>query len=458
MDFSLSPIGIKKLLLYKCGKYKEGKNIMIEDMKVINEILKDVPLPKMVKVQQLFADDRIKNVSEETRKVLEKNQKIISCIKPGMSIAITCGSRGIANLPFILKEVVQFIKDNGGKPFIVPAMGSHGGATAEGQKELVEKKGVTEEYCECPIVSSMDVVEIGKTNKGESVFIDKHAALADGIIVVGRIKSHTDFSGKYESGLLKMMAVGLGNQKGAASVHNKGPDFMAEQVEEMGKTILKNAHILFGIGLVENAYEKTKIIRALSKEEILNEEPKLLKIAYKSMARILFDKIDLLIVDEIGKEISGIGADSNITGRFATNCIKEGILKTSKLILLDLTEKTEGSAVGVGLGDIITKKLFNKIDFEKTYTNSITTTVLNGSNIPMVMENDMQAIKLGIYSSNCEDMNKVKIVRIKNTMELSEMFISEALLMEINQNTSIKVIENPKEMLFDNNCNLLSNI
>ena len=428
---------------------------MIEDMKIINEILNDVSLPKMVKVQQIFEKDGIKSVSTEIRKVLGENEKIKSCINSDMSIAITCGSRGIANLPLILKEIVEFVKSNGGKPFIVPAMGSHGGATAEGQIKLIEKKGITEESCCCPIFSSMDIIEIGKTDKGESVFIDKYAALADGIIVVGRIKPHTDFSGKFESGLLKMMAVGLGNQKGAASVHNKGPDFMGEQVEEMGKAILKNAHILFGIALIENAYEETKIIKALSKEEILIEEPNLLKIAYKSMAHILFNNIDLLIVDEIGKEISGIGADSNVTGRFATSCIKEGILKTSKLIFLDLTKKTEGSAVGVGLGDIITKRLFNKIDFVKTYTNSITTTILNGSKIPIVMENDMQAIKLGIYASNCENMNKVKIVRVKNTMELTEMFISEALLAEINQNSNIKAIGKPKEMLFDDNGNLL---
>jgi len=421
---------------------------VLYDTKVIDGILKDITIPKMIPVRQIFERDKIDNVSLAVKCVLNQ-EKIKSTINPEMRIAITCGSRGITNLSLILREICNFVKERGGQPFIVPAMGSHGGATAEGQRKILEDKGVTEKYCGCPIFSSMETIEIGRTPEGEPVFLDKFAASSNGIILVGRIKPHTDFQARYESGLMKMMAVGLGKQKGAESVHKKGPDYVGSQVALLGSYVLEKSPILFGIGLVENAYDETKIIKALAKDEIKEEEPQLLKQAYRSMARILFKNMDLLIVDEIGKEISGTGADPNVTGRFATNCKKEGVSEASKLIFLDLTKATDGNAVGVGLCDITTLRLYNKIDFVKTYANSITSTILSASKIPVITENDRQAVRLGIYSSNCTDMSGIKIVRIKNTMELSEIFISEALLSEAQQNPQIEILEAAQDMRFD---------
>lgn len=424
------------------------------DMKYIDDILEDVPIPKMLRVKQVFDQERIKDIPKGVRDTLNV-KKIKETIKPGMRIAVTCGSRGIANLPLITREVIAFIKELGANPFIIPAMGSHGGATHEGQRSLIEKKGITEEYCGCPILSSMKVKEIGKIANGDPVFIDHYASESDGIIVVGRIKPHTDFKAKYESGLLKMMAVGLGKHKGAENVHKYGPEFVAERVEQIGIKILECAPILFGVGIVENAYDETMILQAFSKNEILEGEPKLLQRSYGSMAHILFHSADLLIVDEIGKEISGIGADSNITGRFCTNCIKEEVFKASKLVFLDLSKATDGCAVGVGLSDIITERLFQKIDFSKTYVNSITTTVLSPSKIPIIMRNDILAIKLGIYTSNCENIKKIKVIRIKNTLDLSEIYISEELIPEARKNINIEMFKGElRPMIFDNQGNL----
>jgi hypothetical protein len=421
---------------------------MFYDTQVIDNILRDVPIPKMIKVKQIFERYGIKDISLAIKDALNK-KKVSSVIKPGMKICIACGSRGIANLPLIVKEIADFVKKRGGYPFIIPAMGSHGGATAEGQKKVLMQLGVTEDSCGCPIISSMDTVEIAKTASGEPIFVDKHAASPNGIIVVGRIKPHTDFQAKYESGLMKMLAVGLGKHKGAEIVHKKGAENVGAMVEQLGTYVLKHLPVLFGVALVENAYDETKVISILTKDEIKVHEPELLKLAYASMARLLIKDIDLLIVDEIGKEISGTGADPNVTGSFASDIKKEGVSRPSKIIFLDLTDATDGSAVGIGLADITTMRLFNKIDFAKTYANSITTTLLNGSKIPIVMQNDIQAIKLGIYSSNCDDFSRARIVRIKNTLQLSEIFVSESLYSEVQENPQLEILQGAKAMSFD---------
>lgn len=426
---------------------------MIYDTKVINSILKDTYIPKFIKVRQSFKEDKIENISFAIQQALSQ-KKITNTIKPGMKIAIACGSRGITNICLIIKKLADFIKEMGGEPFIVPAMGSHGGATADGQKKILEDMGITEDYCKCPILSSMETMEIGKTSEGEQVFIDKHAASADGIVIVGRIKPHTDFRAHYESGLMKMMAVGLGKQKGAENVHKNGPKYVGQRVELYGTCILQYAPIIFGVGLIENAYDETKTLVTLLSDEIKSSEPKLLKEAYESMAQILFHDIDILIVDEIGKEISGTGADPNITGSFATDCIKKGITRPPTIIFLDLTKATKGSAVGIGLCDITTKKLFDKIDFSKTYVNSITCNILKGSVIPIVMENDYRALQLGVYLNNYNDLCDLKIVRIKNTLNIQEVYISEALLSEALQNPQIEILEDVCKMKFDDNGNL----
>ena len=425
------------------------------DTTVVDRILENVPLPKMVRVRQKFDSSHIENISVAVRTELMRSN-ISDRVKPGMKIAVSCGSRGVANINLILKEIVAVLNELGAEPFIFPAMGSHGGATAVGQKKILYSYGVTEAFCGCPILSSMEVKQIATTPTGEPVYIDKNAAEADGIIPVNRIKPHTDFQYTYESGLMKILTIGMGKQKGAEICHSWGPDHLAARIEMIANLIMENANILFGVGTVENAYDQTCILRALTPEEIKSEEPKILLQAYNRMAQIYFKNIDVLVVDEIGKEISGSGADPNITGHFATNCVKPGMVNASKRVYLDLTEETDGNAVGIGMCDITTLRAVEKVDFGKTFPNSITSTILSAAMIPLFLKNQREAIKCGIYSCNCRDQSQVKLVRIKNTMNLGEIEISEALLDEALRKPAGEILSEPEFMRFDASGNLFS--
>ncbi len=279
-------------------------------MKTVTDLIKHTPIPKMVRVRQNF--DRTCIPDEQIPAVLlGELQKLAADIRPGMKIAITCGSRGIHCYALMAKTIVDFVKGRGAEPFIVAAMGSHGGATAEGQRQILEDYGITEEQVGCPVKCDMDTVEIGRSPvRGNSVRIDKNAAQADGILLFNRIKPHTSFRGKYESGLMKMMAIGLGKQHGAGDIHGQSPAIMHELVEEYGLTILKNCKVLGGIAVIENAYDDTWKIAGLMPEEIITQEPKLKEESYGTIARLPFEKCDVLVVDQIGKNISGDGGSS----------------------------------------------------------------------------------------------------------------------------------------------------
>lgn len=288
-------------------------------MGVVSELLADIPLPRMRKVRQKF-DAACIEVQDIPRRIEEEfsRSEISETIRPGMEIAITAGSRGIANIPLILSAIVEEVKKRGALPFLVPAMGSHGGATAEGQAEVLREYGITEDTVGCEIRSSMETVVVGKTSDGRPVYVDRNAAGADGIIVCGRIKPHTGYRGKYESGIMKMMAIGLGKQKGAEEIHADGFGEMYRNIPLYGEVILRNAPVLFGLAILENAYDQTRELAALTPEEILQKEPELLERAKSYMPCILFPDCDVLVVDRIGKNISGDGMDPNITGRFPT--------------------------------------------------------------------------------------------------------------------------------------------
>ena len=280
-------------------------------METITNLIKDTPIPKMVKVRQNFDKTCIpeSDIPGIITRELDRPE-IGGKIQPGQKIAITCGSRGINHNAVMARAIVDFVKSKGAEPYIVAAMGSHGGATAEGQLQILKDYGVTEEAMGCPVKSSMETVQIGISGmRHQPVFMDKNASEADGIILFNRIKPHTSFRGPYESGLMKMMAIGLGKQKGAESIHHQSPAIMHELVEEYGRTILENAPVLGGIAIIENAYDDTYLIKGLSPEEIISEEPKLKEISYKTIAHLLFDKCDVLVVDKIGKNISGDGME-----------------------------------------------------------------------------------------------------------------------------------------------------
>ena len=421
-------------------------------MNIIKELLKDVPLPKMVKIRQTFNADEILDVSAALSAALVESGQLAQ-IRPGMNIAIAAGSRGVAQIATLVRTTVAEVKKLGANPFVVPAMGSHGGATGAGQAEVLAHLGITEEYVGCPIVSSMEVVEISRLPNGMPVYIDKNAYQADGIIVINRIKPHTAFRGPNESGLVKMITIGLGKQKGAESCHAYGFKYMHDLIPAMAKEMLQLAPILFGIATVENAYDHVAKVVVAGAAELIETDRRLLIEAKTAMPRIEFSPIDVLVIDEIGKDVSGDGMDPNITGRYPTP-YPTGGPEVSKMVVLDLTEKTGGNANGVGTADFTTKRLVNKTDFQALYANGITSTVVRPNAIPMTLDCDLDAIRAAVKTSNALDLSKIRLVRIKNTLQLGEIMISEAMLPDALSLANVSVCSEPFEMQFDDLGNL----
>ncbi len=427
---------------------------MVRERPVVAELVKDTCVPKMFRVKQVFPRPKIEK--EEIPGLIENllsQEKFASRVKPGMRIAITAGSRGVANVALTTRCIADFVKSRGALPFVVPAMGSHGGATAEGQKALLAGYGVTEEYVGCPVLSSMEVKKIGVNEEGGDVYIDKNAAEADGIILGCRIKPHTAFRGPYESGMMKMMAIGLGKQYGAEVCHEAGFKNMAKNVPLFGKCIIQNAPILFAVPTIENAFDETCRILAVAAEDIEEQEPGLLKEAFSYMPRILVDSCDVLIVDQIGKNFSGDGMDPNITGTFCTPYASGGI-DSQRVAVLDLSPETHGNGLGIGLASATTKRVYDQLDLAAMYPNAITCTVLTGVRIPLVMESDKETIQVCIKSCNEIDKKNPRVVRIPNSLHLEHIMLSEAYLDEIRGNPNLMIESEPEYLPFDENGNL----
>jgi len=417
-------------------------------MDVIRSLLCDIPLPKMVRAYQEFDTEQIEDVEKEVRERLSRPE-IADKITAGKSIAITCGSRRISNYALVIRTISRFCKERGAEPFIFPAMGSHAGSIAQGQKEICESYGVTEEYCECPIKSSMEVVSVGTADCGMEAYIDTYAAAADGIIVVNRIKAHPGFSGKYESGLTKMIVIGMGKQKGADTCHQRGYGEFPEMLYSIAKKITENASVICGVGLIENAYDQTKKIVALTPDEIFEQEPKLLLEAKKSMPRLLPEHCDVLIVDRMGKDISGSGMDSNIIGRAGNPFKKADSFKAGRVVTLNLTPESHGSLGGIGKADIINKRIFDDGDLDLTYPNSITHTYVQADAIPMMLKTDKLVVQCAVKTCACPDINRPEILRIQDTLHLKKMLVSEALAERIKDMPGITILGEAQEMDFD---------
>jgi antitoxin (DNA-binding transcriptional repressor) of toxin-antitoxin stability system len=414
-------------------------------MEIITQLLQEINLPKMVKIEQHFAAPELDDIAGEVHTAINKAE-VLSRVTPGDRVAIAVGSRGVADIPIITRETVNAIKSAGGDPFIVPAMGSHGGATAEGQMNVLSQLGITEETVGAPIRSSMEVVKLAELPNGLPVYIDKFAYEADKIVVINRVKPHTAFRGPVESGLMKMITIGLGKQKGAEAAHAFSFKYMAEHIVEMSKITLKKAPIIFGLASLENAYDRPAKIVAVPAEKIAEVEPELLNEAKSYMPKIYFDSIDVLIVDEIGKDISGDGMDPNITGRFATPYATGGP-DVTRIVVLGLTEKTHGNANGIGMADMTTKSVMNEIAWEKGYANALTSTVTSVVKLPMVLETPELAVKAAIKTCNAFDLKTAKIVRIKNTLELKEIWISESLVEQVKEREEIDILSDLEEMI-----------
>ena len=421
-------------------------------MSQINEILDNIKLPQIMKVSQTFDNTKLDDVEGDlNQKLIDKNIK--DKIKQGMKIAITGGSRGISSYKELMKTIVSFVKKCGATPFIVPSMGSHGGGTSEGQENLLKKLGITKESVGCEIISSMDVVEVGRTSKDLPVYIDKNAANADGIILLNRVKLHTSFRGKYESGLIKMMAIGLAKRKGADMTHFLRYENMAENLVEVGKIALNNLNIICGVASIENGYNEVADLFVLHKDEILQEEPKILEKSKRLMPRIYLDDIDVLIVNEIGKNISGTGVDTNIVGRFHTNAASGGP-NTVKLGFLDISEKSGGNGNGMGLADFVSKKFFRKIDFESTYINAITSTEPNSVKLPLVLDNDKYVFQGCVKLCGVKNIQDIKLVIINNTKELDEIYMSKSAFENTVDKSKVKKESELFDIPFDDEGNL----
>lgn len=421
-------------------------------MSILRQVLEDIPIPQMVRIRQKFDGTKIDNLAEVLEQELQK-PGAVDRIKPGQQVAVAVGSRGVANIALFTKVTIDAIKRAGGEPFIVPCMGSHGGATAEGQKEVLHHLGVTEEAMGAPIRSSMEVVKIDELPNGLPVYVDKIASTADAIVVINRVKPHTAFRGRIESGIMKMISIGLGKQKGAEACHQLGFKYMAENVPAMANIMIRKLPIVFGVALVENAYDQTCRIEVLPADQIEAREMELLEEAKARLPKILFDQIDVLVIDYIGKNISGDGMDPNVTGRYPTPYAHGGP-DVSKMIVLDLTPETKGNANGVGTADFTTQRLVDKMDRAATFVNGLTSTVCAPTKISTTLDNDLYAIKAGVKTCNILDYTKCKLVRIQDTLHLGEIEISVNLLEEARNHPDIEILTEPYDLQFDSEGNL----
>ena len=402
-----------------------------------------MPLPNVVRVQQDFDKTRLEDASEAVvaglrRLNLEKK------IMPGARIAITAGSRGIQNLVTMTRAVVDTVKAMGGQPFIVPAMGSHGGATDEGQKNLLADLGISEATMGCPILSSVAPEEIGHTPAGVPVYLDKNALHADGIIAINRVKLHTIFRGEVESGLCKILAVGLGKHKGAQQIHRIG---VAPILVETARVILAKAPVLAGVAVLENSRDETMEIHVVPPEQFEATDAALLKRSWQVFPRVPFDPLDVLIVDEMGKNISGTGMDTNVIGIGGRvgGKMTMGTPAVSAVAVLGLTPETHGNANGIGLADLTTRRLVDSIDYKSTYTNVITTRLWAGGRLPLIMDTDREAIEVAVGDA---PLDEVRFVRIKDTLHLEELEISEALLPEARK-VGLTILGEARALEFD---------
>ncbi|WP_366924420.1 lactate racemase domain-containing protein [Metallumcola ferriviriculae] len=385
--------------------------------------------PKMVKVKLHYKTPELDDISAELKRQLQESTVNI---KSGAKIGIAVGSRGIYKTHEFVKTLIAFLKEKGAQPVIIPAMGSHGGANSDGQKEVLAGYGISEEEMGVPVQASMTTIYVGTIDEDVPVYFDKIASTLDGIILLNRVKPHTDFHAEYESGLMKQMVIGLGNHKGAQNVHSYGIYGLKELIPQSARLILEKMPILMGVAIIENAKDHTAEIHVVEAEEIPKTEPMLLEKAKDLMPYLPFKHIDLLVVQEVGKNISGVGIDPNITGRTFIRFAESEQNFINRIVCLDLTPESHGNALGIGIADVVPQRIYDKIDFKATYANVITSGFLERGFIPIVQGNDYKALKVALKCCGRKvTPENAKVVQIKNTLQLEEIYISEALLKEI---------------------------
>ncbi len=399
----------------------------------------DFEMPTMHKVHQSFDDNALQDVAAAVTEQCNRPE-VAAKISDGASIAIGVGSRGVANIEAAVRALVETIKSKGGKPFIFPAMGSHGGATVEGQIGVLANYGVTEARVGAPIRATMETVMVTKMDDGTELHMDRFAHEADGVVLINRIKPHTTFRGDIESGLIKMLIIGMGKIGGATIMHSDhGMDRFPDVLPKAAKQLMGHINFLFGVGMIEDAFDHTAIVEAVTAEDLLTREVQLQVKSKELMPRIYFDDIDVLVVEEMGKEISGSGIDPNITGRNCRGVVGFDRPRVEKIVVLDLTDMTHGNATGIGVADVITRRLLERIDFSITYANVIASAYLDGGYIPIIMPDEDAAIRLAVKTVPRVKPLDCRIVRIKNTLKLSEIEVSQSLLAQVDAHPNLSV-------------------
>lgn len=411
-------------------------------------------IPAMTLVKQIAKQPEVKDVAGETLSQW-KSSGLQQKIKPGAIVAIGVGSRGIANLAVIVKATIEFFKGIGAKPFVVSAMGSHGGANSKGQRELLGEYGISEENLGVTVKTDMDSVVIGNNSWNEPVYWDKNALAADAVVTISRIKPHTDFRGRFESGIAKMLVIGLGKREGASQHHRWGFKGLRDMLPETAKVILDKTNFLGGLAVLENAHEQTAKLQFVSTQNLMEAEPKLLDEARQLLGKLPFHDIDLLVVGEIGKNYSGAGIDPNVVGRLLIE--GQNDFETPKIIrmcALDLSPESHGNGTGVGIADLTTDRLLASIDPVPFRMNNLTACFLWRSKLPIAFPNDKQCIITGLETCWQPDLNAIRMVVVPNTLELAELYVSAPLLEEVRKNKDLAISGDSFELQFDGSGNL----
>lgn len=425
-------------------------------MSEVDKILENTPLPKMIRIRQNFkSPPEIQDIDKAVAAEFSRTE-IKSKIKPEMVVSVGLGSRGVAKIAEIARATVNELKKLGAIPFAVPAMGSHGGATDQGQIEVLKKLGMTEEFIGCEIRSSMKTVELGKLENGLPVYMDKESMAADGIICINRIKAHNGFTAPIESGVIKMLTIGFGKQIGAESCHAYGWSNMGKNIVEMARIKIANMPFLFGIGTIENAYDQVIKIEAIPAGKLEEREKELLAESKNYFPQIMFDNVDICLVDYMGKIYSGGGMDCHVIGRDLTGEVKPvAKIRPNRIVVFDLHDKSNGNASGMGCGDFITERLYKKISFSQTYPNNLTSRLPRSGQIPMIMSSDKTAFQAAVKTCIILDgRTEARVVRIANTLHIDEIFISENMFKEAQDNPNIDILSEPQQFDFDGNNNL----
>lgn len=416
-----------------------------------------MPYPRLMRLRQQFEAPRVEDIPATVHAEVARLD-LGPRVRPGQTVAVSVGSRGIANLALLIRSLVHELKELGLQPFLVPAMGSHGGGVAENQRAIIEGYGVTEEYAGAPIKATMETVQVGQTADGVPVYFDRYASEADHVVVVGRIKPHTDFIGEIESGLHKMMLIGLGKHRGASLYHRAIVNYTFDRIiRSVAQTVIERCRVLMGLAIIENPYDQTALVEAVPPERFAAREKELLLLARKWMPRLPFDEIDLLIVDELGKEISGAGMDTNVIGRkrYDHCAAPDEKPRITRIYVRGLSEATHGNATGIGAAEYTHRRVIEQMDRHSTYINCMTGNHPSMAAVPIHFDTDRESLDAALSTVGLVAPEEARVVRIHDTLHLAEVLVSEAYRPELARRPDLELLEPPTEMVFDDGGDLL---